>query len=73
MISEDDRKESDIVLISRSGQTVRMPLKGIRKTGRVSQGVILTKLKKAGDILVSMSIVRDDGEDDDAESESTES
>ena len=37
MLLEDDRKESDIILISQQGQTVRMPLKGIRKTGRVSQ------------------------------------
>ena len=43
-----------------------MPLKGIRKTGRVSQGVILTKLKKKGDVLVSMSIVRAEEEEDDA-------
>ena len=64
MLSEEDRKNSDIVLISRGGQTVRMPLKGIRKTGRVSQGVILTKLKKKDDILVSMSIVRPEEEEE---------
>lgn len=64
MLGENDRKESDIVLISRGGQTVRMPLKGIRKTGRVSQWVILTKLKKKDDILVSMSIVRPDEDED---------
>lgn len=27
MLSDEDRKEADIVLISRGGQTVRMPLK----------------------------------------------
>jgi DNA gyrase subunit A len=47
MLSDNDRKESDIILISKGGQTIRMSLKGIRKTSRVTQGVILTKLKKA--------------------------
>ncbi|MCP4522756.1 MAG: DNA gyrase subunit A [Candidatus Gracilibacteria bacterium] len=64
MISENDRKESDIILISKAGQTIRMSLKGIRKTSRVTQGVILTKLKKAGDKIVRASTVREDEEPD---------
>jgi DNA gyrase subunit A len=27
MLSENDRKNSDIILISKTGQTIRMPLK----------------------------------------------
>ena len=62
MLSESDRKTSDIILISKWGQTIRMNLKWIRKTSRVTQWVILTKLKKSGDKVVRASIVRE-GED----------
>jgi DNA gyrase subunit A len=41
-----------------------MSLKGIRKTSRVTQGVILTKLKKAWDKIVRASTVREDEEPD---------
>ena len=59
MLSEADRKTADIILISKWGQTIRMTLKGIRKTSRVTQWVILTKLKQAGDKVVRASIVRE--------------
>ncbi len=62
MLSEADRKDADVILISKGGQTIRLPLKWIRKTSRVTQGVILTKVKAAGDKVVRASIVRD-GED----------
>ncbi|MFK7780184.1 MAG: DNA gyrase subunit A [Candidatus Gracilibacteria bacterium] len=62
MLSEQDRKTSEIILISKGGQTIRMNLKGIRKTSRVTQGVILTKLKIKNDKVVRSSIVRE-GED----------
>jgi DNA gyrase subunit A len=64
MLSDNDRKESDIILISKGGQTIRMSLKGIRKTSRVTQWVILTKLKKAWDKIVRASTVREDEEPD---------
>ena len=64
MLSENDRKDSDIILISKGGQTIRMSLKGIRKTSRVTQWVILTKLKKAWDKIVRASTVREDEEPD---------
>jgi DNA gyrase subunit A len=59
MLSEDDRKSSEIILISKWGQTIRMNLRWIRKTSRVTQWVILTKLKQAGDKVVRASIVRE--------------
>jgi len=64
MLSEEDRKQSDVILISKWGQTIRIPLKWIRKTSRVTQGIILTKVKKAGDQVVRASIVRDGEEED---------
>lgn len=63
MLSAEDRKESEVILISKGGQTIRLSLKGIRKTSRVTQGVILTKLKKSGDKVVRASIVREGEED----------
>jgi DNA gyrase subunit A len=65
MLSEEDRKIADIILISKWGQTIRMNLKWIRKTSRVTQWVILTKLKQSGDKVVRASIVRE-GEEADA-------
>lgn len=59
MLSEEDRKISNIILISKWGQTIRMTLKWIRKTSRVTQWVILTKLKQPGDKVVRASIVRE--------------
>lgn len=59
MLSEEDRKSSDIILISKWWQTIRMTLKWIRKTSRVTQWVILTKLKIKNDKVVRASIVRE--------------
>ena len=59
ILTEEDRKESDILLISKSGQTIRLNLKGVRKTSRVTQWVILTKLKSKSDMIVRASIIRE--------------
>lgn len=63
MLSEDDKKNADFVLVTKSGMTVRSPLKGVRLTGRVAQGVILTKVKD-NDSVISMSIVRTSEEEE---------
>lgn len=66
MLSEEDRKTSDIILISKAGQTIRLSLKWIRTTSRVTQWVILTKLKWEDDGVVRASIVdewEEEGED----------
>jgi len=65
MLSEDDRKKSDMILISKSWQTIRMSFKWIRKTSRVTQWVILTKLKWPSDRVVRASIVREWEEEQD--------
>jgi len=59
MITEEDRRNSQIILISKAGQTIRLPLKWIRKTSRVTQWVILTKLKGSSDEIVRASMVRE--------------
>lgn len=65
MLTEDDRKTADFLLVTKSGQTVRMPLKDVRLTGRVAQGVILTRLKD-DDAVTSMSIVREREEEEES-------
>ncbi len=64
ILTEADKKELDVILISKWGQTIRMNLGWIRKTSRVTQWVILTKLKKSWDIIVRASMIRDWEEDE---------
>ncbi|PZM82213.1 DNA gyrase subunit A [Candidatus Gracilibacteria bacterium] len=59
ILCEEDRKYSDIILISKLGQTIRINLNGIRNTSKVTQGVILTKLKDETDKIVGASIVKE--------------
>lgn len=64
-LSKEKKDESDILLISKEWQTIRMSLKWIRTTSRVTQWVILTKLKDENDCIVSASLViKSDGEDE---------
>jgi DNA gyrase subunit A len=64
MLSEEDRRESDVILISRWGQTIRVSLKWIRTLARVTQWIILTKLKEKDDAVVWASIVREGEEEE---------
>lgn len=59
MLSEEDRKTSDVILISKWWQTIRLNIKWIRPTSRVTQWVILTKLKDWDDSVVRASIVKE--------------
>jgi DNA gyrase subunit A len=56
-----------VILISKSGQTIRINLKGVRITSRVTQWVILTKLKNKSDMIVRASVIREWEDDDSAE------
>jgi len=58
-----DSDEGDIVIISRSGQVIRTPLKSVKKLGRDTQGVTLMRLN-SGDKVSSMTIYnKDDSEE----------
>ena len=59
VLSDESRKNSDIILISKLGQTIRINLKWIRNTAKVTQWVILTKLKEDTDMIVWASIVKE--------------
>ncbi len=57
LLTEEVKKEGEVILISRMGQTVRVPLATVRVTSRVTQGVILAKVKAAKDTFTSMTVV----------------
>lgn len=57
-LSEEEKKDIDIILVSKAGQTIRMSISSIRATSRVTQWVILTKVKWENDTIVSASWVR---------------
>jgi len=63
-LSEEDRKYSDVILISKWGQTIRLPLKWIRTTSRVTQWVILTKVKDANDVICRASLIKKSDEEE---------
>jgi DNA gyrase subunit A len=62
-LTVEEKQTSDVLLISKAGQTIRLPIKWIRATSRVTQWVILTKLKEAGDTIVNASKVKQSEED----------
>jgi DNA gyrase subunit A len=59
ILSQEDRLTTDLILISKWGQTIRISLKWIRETSRVTQWVILTKIKWASDKLVRASLIKE--------------
>ena len=59
-LSEDEKKAKSVILVSRSGQTVRLPLADIRVTGRNTQGVILAKLKDTDDTFTSATLAEEE-------------
>lgn len=57
-LSENDLKETSVILMSKDWQTIKLSLSWVRITWRVTQWVILTKIKWEDDKLVSASIIR---------------
>lgn len=57
-LTKEDLQDSSILLISKEWQTIRLPLNTIRITSRVTQWVILSKLKDKTDLVVSVSLMK---------------
>jgi len=60
IINKDNLPEfikGDLLLISRLGQTIRMPFKSVPVTGRATQGVRLMRLKKQDDKVSTFALV----------------
>lgn len=63
-LSEEEKEKANLILISRDGQTIKLALNTIRVTGRVTQGVILTKIRWEADSLMTASVVRQTEEEE---------
>jgi DNA gyrase subunit A len=55
--------ENDLMIINRSGLTIRMSVSDIRVAGRATQGVRLINIKD-GDAIAAVSVVDNEKEDD---------
>ena len=51
------REGYQVMLISTSGQVIRMPTEGIRRAGRATQGVIVMRLREKGELVSSLAPV----------------
>jgi DNA gyrase subunit A len=63
-LTEEEKQGNSVILISKSGQTVRVPLATVRVTWRTTQGVIFAKLKDADDAFTSATVVQWSADDD---------
>jgi DNA gyrase subunit A len=64
-LDEEQKQSASVILISKDGQTVRVPLADIRITWRTTQWVILAKLKNPKDAFTSATVVdKNEGEED---------
>lgn len=72
LLTEENKKEWEVLLISKTWQTIRIPLNSIRVTGRVSQWVILTKIKWKDDMLVSATVMKKWEEEEEIQTETIE-
>lgn len=64
LLTEELKKEASVILMSRDGQTVRVPLSTVRTTSRVTQWVILAKLKNPKDSFISVVVVTNSDQQD---------
>ncbi len=60
-----DNDTKEIIVISASGQTIRLAISDISVLGRATQGVRIMSLG-AGDLVASVGLVADDGDSDDS-------
>ncbi len=52
------RRTGDLLLVTKKGQTIRMPIESVKTSGRSTQGVILMR-PTAGDLVSSISLILD--------------
>ncbi len=54
---ETAETKGDLIIISKAGQVIRLPLKSVSKLGRTAQGVRLMRFKAEGDIVANVTLV----------------
>ncbi len=63
----DEAEEEDLMIISKKGQVIRLPMKGVNTVGRATQGVRLMRFKEQGDQVASTTVLVGAEEIDEAE------
>jgi len=58
----NNTEKQDVLLISRKGQVVRVPLTSVSTLGRATQGVRIMRFKAEGDTVVGMALLGDTDE-----------
>jgi len=53
----NNTEDQDVLLISKKGQVVRVPLKSVSTLGRATQGVRIMRFKADGDTVVGMALL----------------
>ncbi|EKD66839.1 MAG: hypothetical protein ACD_49C00008G0003 [uncultured bacterium (gcode 4)] len=71
LLTQEKKDNWEVMLISKSGQTIRLALKTLRITSRVTQWVILTKIKWKSDVLTSATVMVAGEEDEEINPEET--
>lgn len=56
--------DGEVVMISEQGQTIRLPLKSVKRLGRDTQGVTLMRFKASNDRVASMTVFRKSADED---------
>lgn len=55
--NKDEESHNDLIIVSRQGQIIRIPLKDIPILGRATKGVRIMKFKKSEDKIASVSVI----------------
>ncbi|MBH41222.1 MAG: DNA gyrase subunit A [Candidatus Magasanikbacteria bacterium] len=53
----NNTEPNDLLIISKNGQVVRIPLKTVSTLGRATQGVRIMRFKKSGDIVAGITVL----------------
>lgn len=62
-----NQEADEIILTSKSAQVIKLPLKNIPQIGRATQGVILMRFANKGDIVASVTYLKKDVEENQAD------
>ena len=57
--------DETVVMLSTSGQMIRIPCSQINRSGRATQGVTLMRMSVASETIASMTVIEPRGEEDD--------
>jgi DNA gyrase subunit A len=58
------RKIEQVIITSKMGQVIKLPLKNIPQLGRATQGVILMRFANKGDSVAAAAVLEKDGEEE---------